>query len=142
MIFSFLMVLSRLFLPSNEPSTLTIRFENIRHTEGYMFVGIYEKADSWKARLPEREINFEKHDLVNGTLTVTISDLKPGTYGLAVLDDANANNVVDMGLIFPLEGFGFSNLDVRGFRVPDFEDFDFSYPQQKNIVVKMRYLDF
>lgn len=127
-----------------EPSaTLHIRFEGIRHSSGYIFVGLYENQQSWDKRLPSREINFEKWSMKDGCLTGTLTDLKPGKkYGLAVLDDANGNNVVDMGLIFPLEGFGFSDFQVSGFRLPRFEDFAFTYPKSDTVVVKMRYLNF
>lgn len=124
-----------------EATPVTIRFENIRYPDGFIFVGIYENQESWDERLPSREINFEKWTMVNGSLTGTISDLQPGKkYGLAVLDDANGNNVVDMGFIFPLEGFGFSNFQVKGFRLPRFDDFAFINPASDTVVVKMRYL--
>ncbi|MEQ9305248.1 MAG: hypothetical protein RJQ14_15170, partial [Marinoscillum sp.] len=36
-----------------EPSaTLIIRFEGIRHDDGFIFVGIYEDQLSWDKRLP------------------------------------------------------------------------------------------
>ncbi len=125
-----------------ESPPLVIRVENIRYSEGYIFVGIYESAESWEVRKPEREINFEKKDLIGGTLEVKLEGLKPGTYGFAVLDDANGNNSVDMGLIFPKEGFGFSNFQFYSYKLPKFEDFDFKYPESQFVVIKMRYLDF
>lgn len=124
-------------------TSVTVRFEGIRYPDGFIFVGLYENQESWDDRLPSREINFEKAQLQNGILTGVVTGLRPGKkYGLAVLDDANGNNVVDMGFLFPLEGFGFSNFQVRGFRLPRFEDFAFDNPTADTVVVKMRYLDF
>lgn len=126
---------------SNPATSVTVRFEGIKYPDGFIFVGLYENQESWDQRLPSREINFEKWTMRDGSLIGTVSDLKPGKkYGLAVLDDANGNNVVDMGFIFPEEGFGFSNFQVKGFRLPRFDDFAFTYPASDTIVVKMRYL--
>ncbi|WP_421878747.1 DUF2141 domain-containing protein [Marinoscillum sp.] len=133
------------WMPKTDPvkPALVVRFEGVRYPNGYVFVGLYENQESWKKRVPSKEINFEKWTMKDGCLTGTLTDLKPGgKYGLAVLDDANGNNVVDMGLVFPLEGFGFSNFEVRGIMLPKFEDFAFTYPTPDTVVVKMRYLDF
>lgn len=51
------------------------------------------------------------------------SDLKPGTYALAVYHDENENREFDRGFLgIPLEGFGFSNDSFIGFGAPDFAD--------------------
>lgn len=132
-----------LWLPGSTPERiLTIHFENIRYAEGVMFVGVYKDGESWDRKLPMKEINFAKASLIDGKLTVELGDLEPGTYALAVLDDANANNHVDIGFIFPKEGFGFSNYHHNSMFLPVFEDFAFSFPEQRNVTVRMRYLDF
>ncbi|MFQ5624920.1 MAG: DUF2141 domain-containing protein, partial [Paracoccaceae bacterium] len=51
------------------------------------------------------------------------SDLKPGTYAIAVYHDENENRELDRGFLgIPLEGFGFSNDSFIGFGAPDFAD--------------------
>ncbi|MDW3197670.1 MAG: DUF2141 domain-containing protein [Cytophagales bacterium] len=130
------------FVTTPEATTLTIRFENIRFHEGHILVGVYKAEDSWSRRTPEREFIISKQDIVDGSLTVTLNDFEPGFYGLAFLDDENGNEIVDMGMVFPKEGFGFSNYYHRSISFPKFKDFTFNFPENRDINVKFRYLKF
>ncbi|MGB3466398.1 MAG: DUF2141 domain-containing protein [Cyclobacteriaceae bacterium] len=123
-----------------ESFSLQIHFENIRFTEGQLIVGIYKDAESWKLRKPSREILVSKAQLTNGLLTTKIDGLAPGNYGLAVLDDANGNEIVDFGWIFPKEGFGFSNYYHDTLRLPRYEGFAFDLKADMTVKVKFRYL--
>lgn len=120
--------------------SLTIVFDNIRYTEGQLLLGIYHDQESWRQRKPAREILISKSDLKNGSLRTSIKGLKPGNYGLAVLDDANGNEIVDFGWIFPKEGFGFSNYYHDSLRMPRYSDFAFDLKEDKAVNVKFRYL--
>lgn len=126
--------------PEDKSDVLTINFENVRYTEGTILIGFYTNKESWDKRKPAFEMNIAKSEMVDGKVTALISNLNSGVYGIAVLDDSNNNNIVDMGLIFPKEGFGFSDYYHQSFRLPRFEDFEFNFPQRKSISVRMRYL--
>lgn len=128
------------FLHSPDESNLIIHFENIRFVEGNILVGVYRDADSWSKRTPIREITVSKADIKDGQLTVSLPNFEPGIYGLAFLDDSNGNEIVDMGMIFPKEGFGFSNYYHDSFMPPRFKDFTFNFPQTSDVKVKFRYL--
>lgn len=120
--------------------TLKIEFENIRFTQGQLLIGIYHDEESWKRRKPAREILVSKKDILNGMITANIEGLSPGNYGLAVLDDANSNEIVDFGWVFPKEGFGFSNYYHESLRLPRYKDFAFDLAQDLTVKVKFRYL--
>ncbi len=134
-----LMLFMSLTLP--EDNALTIHFENIIDNRGTLLIGFYHDQKGWKARKPDFELVVSKTAWSNGRMTTTINNLTDGIYGIAVLDDTNDNQVVDMGFIFPLEGFGFSNYEHKSWLLPTFDDFDFSYPQNRSVRIKMRYLD-
>ena len=123
-----------------ETYSLSIQFENIKYTEGQLLVGIYHDEESWKKRKPAREILFDKKNIRNGVIIANIEGLTPGNYGLAVLDDANGNEIVDFGWVFPKEGFGFSNYYHDSLRMPRYRDFSFDLFENKNITVRFRYL--
>ena len=127
--------------PTIETETpLTIRFDNIQTSEGYVLIGIYEKEESWKKRKPEREINIPKQLLIENNMIYKVTGMTSGVFGIAALDDANGNNHVDIGFIFPTEGFGFSNYYVSGFILPGFKDFNFSFPLVHEVEIRFRYL--
>lgn len=120
---------------------LTIHFENIKHQEGTLLLGFYEDERSWNKRRPAFEKIVKKSGLKDGKITVTLDQLYARRYGIAVLDDANNNNKVDFGLIFPEEGFGFSNYYHSSFLPPQYRDFQFVFPTTSRVTVRMRYLD-
>ncbi|MFK7754021.1 MAG: DUF2141 domain-containing protein [Sedimentitalea sp.] len=65
---------------------------------------------------------------VSGAATLTVKDLKPGTYGIAVFHDQNNNTELDRNLLgAPKEPFGFSNDPKIGFSAPGFDAFKFEY---------------
>lgn len=129
-------------LLSTDPETATLRieFENIKFNSGQLLIGIYKDEASWKLRKPSKEILVSKAGIQNGLLAFDLEGLAYGNYGLAVLDDANGNEVVDFGWIFPKEGFGFSEYYHDSFRLPRYSDFAFDLTSNKTIKVKFRYL--
>ncbi len=57
---------------------------------------------------------------------LVFTNLEPGTYGIAVYQDLNSNEVLDKtSLGIPTEPYGFSNNIRNRFRPPDFTDFSF-----------------
>ncbi|MEL7147375.1 MAG: DUF2141 domain-containing protein [Bacteroidota bacterium] len=128
--------------PLTEKTTLklTVKFENVKYSEGQLLVGFYKDQDSWSRRTPFKEVLVSKAALQDGNLVFELGDMPPGRYGLAVLDDANGNEIVDFGLVFPKEGFGFSDYYHNSFRLPRFSDFVFDMETDKIVTVKFRYL--
>lgn len=82
-----------------------------------------------------------KTGLVKDALHLTYADIKPGIYGIAILDDENKNEKMDYGLILPKEGFGFSDYYHTGMKRPKFDSFDFVLKNEiKSVEIKVRYL--
>lgn len=56
-----------------------------------------------------------------GRVSVTMHNLPPGTYALAVYFDANGNGKLDTNMVgMPVEAYGFSNNARGNFGPPDF----------------------
>jgi len=82
-----------------------------------------------------------KKEVRNNALTITYSDLELGLYGLAILDDENANDKMDYGLMLPKEWFSFSDYYHTGMTRPKFDRFDFILGTVvKTVSIKGRYL--
>ena len=120
---------------------VSVHFENIRTNQGTLLVGVYTNQAQWKIRKPLFEVVLPKTNWKDGKMTAEIPGFGSGVYGIAVLDDINDNQVVDMGLIFPKEGFGFSNYEHKTWFLPTFDDFDFTLPENHQITIRIRYLD-
>jgi uncharacterized protein (DUF2141 family) len=78
---------------------------------------------------------------VNHVLTLTYNGIKPGTYGVVILDDENNNHKMDYGWILPQEGFGFSNYVHSGMIKPKLSKFSFTITKDtKEIEIKVKYM--
>lgn len=106
---------------------LTVEITGIRTEKGAIQLSVFRDNKTVVEETPFRIYNFNKEKMVEGKLTVTISDLKPDTYGIAMIDDKNGNGKMDYRLLMPIEGFGFSNYLFKGSRKPQFESFAFPF---------------
>ena len=92
-------------------ATLTVKVENIDPAGGLLHVALYDEA-AW----PNDDAAPIADAVVPATApetAVTLSGLKPGTYGVKTYQDANRNGKFDQNFLgVPLERYGFSN-DAR-----------------------------
>ncbi len=71
-----------------------------------------------------------------GQTVLTIKDLTPGKYGIAVFHDLNGNEELDRNAFgAPNEPFGFSNDPKIGFSAPKFEAFEFEFDGSPKAIV-------
>ncbi len=134
---SILLLTSLLF----SAQTVTIEFTNIRSKKGQLLLGIYTSQTNYSNKKAIKKQTVLKTKLVNGKLTAVVEGLKPGTYGIALLDDEDFDREMNYGLFLPKEGFAFSDYYHTGMSKPTFEDFDFTLGNEnKKIVMKIRYL--
>ncbi|MEO8762138.1 MAG: DUF2141 domain-containing protein [Bacteroidia bacterium] len=126
---------------SGYSQTLKINMSNIRNAAGLMCLGFYTSDENFDKDKPLFVKLIPKNTMVNGTLTITYKDIKPGTYGIALLDDENNNDKMDYGLILPKEGFGFSNYYHTGLSKPNFTKFKFTLTNEtKTVNIKVKYM--
>lgn len=122
--------------------TITIQFTGLRNNEGNIRLQVFNTAKGFDDEKPILIKIISKATLSGGKLKAELSGLKPGIYGIAILDDENANQKMDYGLILPKEGFGFSDYYHTGMSHPKFEQFDFVLTDKavKAVEIKLRYL--
>ncbi len=120
---------------------LTIEITGIKTDKGVILLSVYRDNNTFVDETPFRVYNFSKEKRIDGKMTVTISDLETGTYGLALIDDTNHNGKMDYRFFMPCEGFGFSNYIFKGSRKPDFEVFRFNFDQTDlKVTIQVQYL--
>lgn len=121
--------------------TVHIQVSGIRNSTGNIRLAFYSNSKSFDDEKPLFIRTVPKKDLVKNSLKVSYSDLKPGVYGIAILDDENANEKMDYGWVLPKEGFGFSDYYHTGMTRPKFNQFDFELSTAaKTVEIKVRYM--
>lgn len=120
--------------------TLTVKVTGIRNASGRLQIQIYRNAENFKKELPWKVKQFDKDAVKNNSLTCTFTGIEEGEYGVALLDDENANKEMDYTLFVPDEGFGFSDYYHTAWSKPNFESFKFPLKSDKTVTVKVRYV--
>jgi len=144
MILKRLVILTILILSSLQILTaqiLDVHIQNIRNTKGQLCIAVFTDEAGFKDEKTYWETKCHKTLIINGCFELKI-ELKPGKYGVSVLDDKNWNGKMEYNLFgIPREGFGFSNYYQRGICRPIFEDFSFILEKNetKSINIKMKY---
>lgn len=88
--------------------------------EGAVRGMLFRDADSFDRR-ESPVAKFSQHP-EHGTAVVTLTDLPPGRYAIALYQDRNGNGRLDKNMIgIPTEPYGFSNDASAPFGPPDFE---------------------
>jgi uncharacterized protein (DUF2141 family) len=121
--------------------TLHIYVTGIRKQVGNIRLAFYSNSQSFDAEKPLFIRTVPKKEMSNNSIKISYDDLKPGVYGVAILDDENANEKMDYGWVLPDEGFGFSDYYHTGMTRPKFDSFDFVLKNEEKVVqIKVRYL--
>ena len=136
-----LIVIVILFTISVNAQSLIVEITGIRNRTGNICFAVFVDEAGFDKEQAYYEKNYSKSNIKNGKLTLRLK-LKPGVYGISILDDENKDGEMRYNLIgVPKEGFGFSNYYHTGFKKPKFENFSFRISDKdKKVVVKMKYM--
>ena len=121
--------------------SLTVTVTGIRSSKGNIRLAFYTSAKNFKDDKPLMMKTVSKAGMKDGTLSVTYKSLSAGLYGVALLDDENADQEMNYYLLLPTEGFGFSDYYHTGMSHPSFDQFDFYLKQEpKTVKIRVRYM--
>lgn len=126
--------------PPVKTYTISIKITNIRNKKGKIQLQLYRTQKAFKAEVPYKTFRISKNDVTGKTLDFKITGLEPNHYGLALLDDENGNKKMDYGLVYPKEGFGFSDYYHTAWSKPTFYKFKLYLNTDKSVTVKIRYM--
>ncbi|MEM9990322.1 MAG: DUF2141 domain-containing protein [Bacteroidota bacterium] len=121
-----------------QKSTLSIRIDNIKAVQGYVWVGVYDSEASFlNKELATAVVGKEVNTL--GEIRFDIEDIQHGTYAVAVFHDLNGNGELDQGMFgIPKEPYAFSKPLQSKWRAPTFEDVRFQFTaEQANIAMRL-----
>ena len=117
---SFLCLLSALCFSSPEGTAdLRLTIDNIRSTEGMIWIGIYDSKENFMVQERARVEGYQIEQV--GQLHLSLDDLEPGTYAIAVFHDENNNGHLDQNAVgIPTEPYCFSRKPKSKWRAPRF----------------------
>lgn len=106
---------------SQEQPILEIEISHVRNHNGKVLISVCATPEEYPYK-PFRTYEVCKDSLCAGNLRKVITDLHPGTYAIALLDDENNSGQMDYNRLgIPVEGFAFAN-NVKPFLSrPDYD---------------------
>lgn len=121
--------------------TVIVEITDVRNSDGHLLLGVYTNDDDYQEKVAIMKQTVLKTELKDGKVITKIEGLKPGVYGIALLDDEDWDRKMAYKLIFPKEGFAFSNYFHTDYSKPRFKDFRFAVgTEDVKVVMKCKYL--
>lgn len=123
--------------------TLKVSITGLRNNKGSVIMGFYNNDKAFEDETPLFTKIESKATTVNHVLTLNYTGIKPGTYGIVLLDDENNNGKMDFGWFLPEEGYGFSNYWHTSLTKPKVVRFSFTITnvnEIKSVEVKVKYM--
>ena len=113
------------------PLTLTI--QNLTPTKSAVIIGVYGIKNKFPD--PADQLKVYSFKSTGSELTAKITNLKFGTYALAIFQDVNNSGKIDKNIIgIPTEPYAFSNNYKPTVKAPAFNDCSFDYNTSSNAV--------
>lgn len=120
--------------------TLKVSITGLRNNKGSVIMGFYNNDKAFEDETPLFTKIESKASTINHVLTLNYTGIKPGTYGIVLLDDENNNNKMDFGWILPEEGYGFSDYWHTSLTKPKVAKFSFTITNEnKSVEIKVKY---
>lgn len=120
---------------------LTIEVDGLRNSNGTVLFALYNRDDAFPDRHYKKCIKKLTCKIIKESSTVTFESLPEGNYAVSILHDENSDGKINMGLLLPKEGIGFSNYKSIGLsNRPSFSEASFNLHSDMKIKVKIIYL--
>lgn len=120
---------------SQDAVSLTIEVEGIEPGVGNLRIALFNS----KATYLKEPAHFKLVDLsANDDTQFTIDGLPVGHYAISIIQDENKNGELDMGMMGPTEGFGFSNNARNMFGPADYEEALIEVNQDMTTKIKLK----
>ena len=137
-------ILVFIFFPLNGAifgQSILVEITDVRNAEGHLLLGVYTNDIDYQNKIAVLKQTVLKTNLKDGKVFTTIEGLRPGVYGIALLDDEDWDRKMRYKYLFPQEGFAFSNYFHIGYSKPHFQDFRFELGKEdKKVIMKCKYL--
>nr|WP_255536597.1 DUF2141 domain-containing protein [Pacificimonas pallii] len=125
--------------PAEAGPRLHLTLHGLRSSQGHVRVCLWSNGDGF----PDCRKNSGVTRLAAPaaeTVTVDVTDLPPGNYGISVIHDENDNRRLDKGFMgLPSEGVGFSNNASAPFGPPKYAKVRFALTGETEQVIRMKY---
>ncbi|WGD35030.1 DUF2141 domain-containing protein [Olleya sp. YS] len=105
---------------TEEGQTITVTIDNVKNNTGQVVFALHTK-DTW---MKGQGVQNTTTTIENNSVTITFTNVQPGTYSIMALHDVNNNNRMDFENGMPQESYGMSN-NPMSYGPPQFSEAKF-----------------
>jgi uncharacterized protein (DUF2141 family) len=107
-----------------QAATVIVQVNKVKSAQGDIRASLCETEAAYKADKCIKEIVLKAE---KGTTQLVFENVTPGTYGIQLMHDKNANGDMDYNFLgIPKEGYGFSNNAKPRLSQPSFQRISFT----------------
>lgn len=137
-----LLILSFLISFDSAAESVELRIHGLRSGKGYLALNVF--SEDAKSSFPDKDQGAVRSFYLplegKTEIELELTDLKPGTYAIAMMHDEDGDKKFKTGWFgIPKEGFGFSNNPTIIFGPPSFEKAGFDFGSHNKLEIRMKY---
>lgn len=126
-------------VPQNIEGTVKVRVTNVSKKNGEVMVALFSSPAGFPYET-SNAIQRQKGTAVNGTAEVSFTNIKPGTYAIALFHDTNGDGKLNTNFMgIPKEGYGVSNNTYNTFSAPGYKESSFTHNSVTELTIQMKY---
>lgn len=111
---------------------MIVKIDNIESDEGVIMLALYVGEDNYAEN---RTFNAAKVSITESVAEYTFENVPFGEYAIKCYHDENENSKLDTNMFgIPSEGYGFSNNATGNFGPADYEDAEFKFETNQQVV--------
>ncbi|HSF45717.1 MAG TPA: DUF2141 domain-containing protein [Chitinophagaceae bacterium] len=138
-----LLVLSAFLFPGTQTlkteGIIKVRITNVSKKKGEVMVALFSSPTGFPYET-SNAIQRQKGPAVNGIAELTFTDIKRGTYAIALFHDVNGDGKLNTNFIgIPKEGYGVSNNTYNTFSAPGYKESSFTHNSVSELTIQMKY---
>jgi uncharacterized protein (DUF2141 family) len=136
------MLLSFVLSPAFSQSRINVSINNLENNKGTCLVCLYNNAKDFSEK-GGKPVQCSTVSIQNKTAADEFEQVKPGTYAIMVIHDANNNRKFDTNFLgIPKEGYGASQNKLPFAAAPKFEENKFVVTENSTVqcTIRLRYI--
>lgn len=133
-------ILALLSIGAAEPASLDLSITGLRNLNGNVLICLTANAKAFPNCAKDAQARKAIVPAAKAA-NVHFADLATGIYAIALVHDENANGKMDVAIMIPREGYGFSRNAMGSFGPPKFAAAQFGVVPGGNVqAVRMKYM--
>ncbi len=136
------MILSFLSVPTSHvmgQGEIKVRVTEVSKKKGEVMLALFASPKGFPYET-SYAIQKIKGNAVNGVIELNFSDIRRGTYAIALFHDTNGDGKLNTNFMgIPKEGYGVSNNTYNTFSAPGYKESSFTHNDHTELTIQMKY---